>query len=72
MNGSLCVVTKLHPERAVVRFDDGAEDAVKAADLEKLTQSWAISVHKAQASVFKRVIFPAVRSMLMTGPCSTP
>ena len=65
MNGSLGVVTKPHPKGAWVRFDDGAEDAIATADLEKLTHGWAISVHKAQGSAFKRVIIPVVRSKLL-------
>ena len=49
----------------MVRFDDGAEDAITTADLEKLTHGWAISVHKAQGSAFKRVIIPVVQSKLL-------
>jgi exodeoxyribonuclease V alpha subunit len=64
MNGSLGVVMKLHPKGVWVRFDDGAEDVVTTADLEKLTHGWAISVHKAQGSAFKRVIIPVVQSKL--------
>ncbi|MEZ2126968.1 MULTISPECIES: ATP-binding domain-containing protein [unclassified Sinorhizobium] len=65
MNGSLGVLTKAHPKGAWVRFDDGAEDAITTAALEKLTHGWAISVHKAQGSAFKRVIIPVVRSKLL-------
>jgi exodeoxyribonuclease V alpha subunit len=65
MNGSWGVVTKPHPKGAWVRFDDGAEDVITTADLEKLTHGWAISVHKAQGSAFKRVIIPVVRSKLL-------
>ncbi len=65
MNGSLGVVTKPHPKGAWVRFDDGAEDAITMADLEKLTHGWAISVHKAQGSAFRRVIIPVVPSRLL-------
>lgn len=65
MNGSLGVVTKPHPKGAWVRFDDGSEDAITTADLEKLTHGWAISVHKAQGSAFRRVIIPVVRSKLL-------
>lgn len=62
MNGSLGVLRNPHPKGAWVIFDDGAEDAISAADLEKLTHGWAISVHKAQGSAFRRVIIPLVRS----------
>ncbi|TCR65769.1 AAA family ATPase [Rhizobium sp. BK376] len=65
MNGSLGVVSKPHPKGAWVRFDGGAEDVITTADLEKLTHGWAISVHKAQGSAFKRVIIPVVRSKLL-------
>lgn len=65
MNGSLGVVTKADPKGAWVVFDDGAEDAITATDLEKLTHGWAISVHKAQGSAFSRVIIPLVRSRLL-------
>ncbi|NRQ18464.1 ATP-dependent RecD-like DNA helicase [Ensifer sesbaniae] len=65
MNGSLGVLKKLHPKGAWVRFDDGAEDAITAADLEKLSLGWAISVHKAQGSAFRRVIIPVIRSRLL-------
>lgn len=58
-------VMKPHPKAAWVRFDDGAEDAITIADLERLTHGWAISVHKAQGSAFKRVIIPVVRSKLL-------
>lgn len=65
MNGSLGLVAKPHPKGAWVRFDDGSEDAITTADLEKLTHGWAISVHKAQGSAFKRVIILVVRSKLL-------
>ncbi|OLP43819.1 AAA family ATPase [Rhizobium oryziradicis] len=65
MNGSLGVVMKPHPKGACVRFDDGAEDVITTADLEKLTLGYAISVHKAQGSAFKRIIIPVVRSKLL-------
>lgn len=48
-----------------MRFDDGAEDVITTADLEKLAHGWAISVHKAQGTAFKRVIIPVVRSKLL-------
>ncbi len=65
MNGSLGVLRKPHPKGAWIRFDDGAEDAITVADLEKLTHGWAISVHKAQGSAFRRVIIPIVQSKLL-------
>lgn len=65
MNGSLGVVAKSHSKGAWVKFDDGAEDAITVADLEKLTHGWAISVHKAQGSAFRRVIVPLVGPKLL-------
>lgn len=38
---------------------------ITAADLDKLTHGWAISVHKAQGSAFRRIIIPLVRSRLL-------
>jgi exodeoxyribonuclease V alpha subunit len=65
MNGAIGVVRRPHADGAWVSFDDGTEDAVTAVDLEKLTQGWAISVHKAQGSAFRRVILPIPRSRLL-------
>jgi exodeoxyribonuclease V alpha subunit len=65
MNGSLGVLMKSHQKGVWVKFDDGAEDVVTPADLEKLTHGWAISVHKAQGVAFRRVIIPVVRSKLL-------
>jgi exodeoxyribonuclease V alpha subunit len=65
MNGSLGLVTKPHSKGAWARFDDGAEDLITTADLEKLTHGWAISVHKAQGSAFRRIVIPVVRSKLL-------
>jgi exodeoxyribonuclease V alpha subunit len=65
MNGSLGTLRKPHARGAWVTFDDGAADVVTAADLEKLTYGWAISVHKAQGSAFKRVIIPVTKSKLL-------
>jgi ATP-dependent exoDNAse (exonuclease V) alpha subunit len=62
---SLGVITKPHPKGTRARFDDGAEDPITTADLEKLTHGWAISVHKTQRSTFKWVIIPVVRSKLL-------
>jgi hypothetical protein len=54
MNGSLGVITKAHPKGAWTRFDDGAEDVITTADLEKLTHGWAISVRFASQSAGTR------------------
>ena len=55
---------KPYPRGAWVKLDDGAEDAITVADLEKLTHGWAISAHKSQGSAFRRVI-PVARSKLL-------
>lgn len=65
MNGSIGILRKPHPKGAWISFDDGAEDIITAADLEKLTHGWAISVHKAQGSAFRRVIIPVAKSKLL-------
>lgn len=65
MNGSLGTIQKHHPTGVWMKLDDGSEDAVTAADLEKLTHGWAISIHKAQGSAFRRVIVPIVRTRML-------
>jgi exodeoxyribonuclease V alpha subunit len=65
MNGAIGTIRHPHQDGAWVAFDDGTEDAISAADLEKLTHGWAISVHKAQGSAFRRVILPITPSRLL-------
>lgn len=65
MNGALGMVERPNPSGAWVKFDDGAEDAICATELENLTLGWAISVHKAQGSSFKRVIVPIIPSRIL-------
>jgi exodeoxyribonuclease V alpha subunit len=65
MNGAIGMIRRSHPDGAWVTFDDGTEDAISRADLEKLTHGWAISVHKAQGSAFRRVILPITPSRLL-------
>jgi exodeoxyribonuclease V alpha subunit len=65
MNGAIGTIRRSHPGGAWVVFDDGTEDAITGADLEKLTHGWAISVHKAQGSAFRRVILPIMPSRLL-------
>lgn len=64
-NGSLGVVRRQTARGAWVEFDDGAADEIRQHDLEKLTFGWAISVHKAQGSGFRRVIIPVGKSRLL-------
>jgi exodeoxyribonuclease V alpha subunit len=65
MNGAIGTIRRLHPDGAWVVLDDGTEDAISEADLEKLAHGWAISVHKAQGSAFRRVILPITPSRLL-------
>ncbi|UWU25488.1 hypothetical protein N2601_31390 (plasmid) [Rhizobium sp. CB3060] len=44
---NLRVVTKPNTKGALVQFDDGAEDAITTAELEKLIGGRAISMRKA-------------------------
>lgn len=64
MNGALGVVRRATPKGAWLEFDDGAADEVRPHDLEKMAGGWAISVHKAQGSAFRRVIVPLARSRM--------
>ena len=58
MNGSLGIVRRVTRRGAWVEMDDGAADEITRPDLEKLTLGWAMSVHKAQGSAFRRVVIP--------------
>lgn len=64
-NGALGMVCRLADGGAWLEFDDGAADRVHVADLEHLTRGWAISVHKAQGSAFRRVVIPVSRSRIL-------
>jgi exodeoxyribonuclease V alpha subunit len=65
MNGALVVVRR-HTERgAWVEFDDGAADEIRLSDLVNLTRGWAISVHKAQGSAFRKVVVPFAASRIL-------
>jgi len=65
MNGALGTVCRETGRGAWVAFDDGAEDEIRQFDLERLTLGWAISIHKAQGSAFRRVVVPLTRSRLL-------
>jgi exodeoxyribonuclease V alpha subunit len=65
MNGALGILQRATEHGARVQFDDGAEDEIRLYDLENLTHGWAISVHKAQGSDFRRVIIPITKSRLL-------
>jgi len=64
MNGSLGIV-RVSESGVRLSMDDGATDVIVAQDLEKLTRGWAITVHKAQGSAFRRVIVPVMKSRLL-------
>lgn len=65
MNGSIGTIEAPCEKGAWVKFDNGAEDVISEKDLVNLTHGWAINVHKAQGSAFKRVIIPVTRSKLL-------
>ncbi|NYZ13377.1 AAA family ATPase [Azospirillum sp. RWY-5-1] len=65
MNGALGAVQRPTKKGAWVSFDDGAADEIGPVDLQDLTHGWAISVHKAQGSAFRRVIVPVTKSRLL-------
>ncbi|MEO3430146.1 AAA family ATPase [Pelagibius sp. CAU 1746] len=65
MNGALGIVRRPTEHGAWLEFDDGAEDEVRAHDLERLFLGWAISIHKAQGSAFRRVVVPITKSRLL-------
>lgn len=64
MNGALGIV-RVTQSGVRLSLDDGATDVIEPQDLEKLTRGWAITVHKAQGSAFRRVIIPVMKSRLL-------
>lgn len=64
MNGALGIV-RVTESSVRLSLDDGATDLIDLQDLEKLTRGWAITVHKAQGSAFRRVIIPVMKSRLL-------
>lgn len=64
MNGALGIV-RVTESGVRLSLDDGATDVIEPQDLEKLTRGWAITVHKAQGSAFRRVIIPVMKSRLL-------
>lgn len=65
MNGALGVVRRQTDNGCFIELDDGAADEVRGFELEHLSLGWAISVHKAQGSAFRRIIVPLNRSRLL-------
>jgi exodeoxyribonuclease V alpha subunit len=65
MNGALGIVRRQTDNGCFIELDDGAADEVRAFELEHLSLGWAISVHKAQGSAFRRVIVPLTSSRVL-------
>lgn len=65
MNGSLGRVIHSTDHGIWAKFDDEVEDEIRYDDRSKFTLGWAVSVHKAQGSAFKRVLFPVARSRIL-------
>ena len=65
MNGTLGVVRWPTPGGALVDWDDGQRLEIAEGDLRKVARGWAISIHKAQGSAWRRVIIPVTGSRLL-------
>jgi exodeoxyribonuclease V alpha subunit len=59
------LVVHVDASGATTDFDDGTRDVLRRDDLRNLDRGWAISIHKAQGSAFRRVIVPVVESRLL-------
>lgn len=66
MNGSLGVVRLVEADgTAAVSFDDGEHVLAAGHEQAPLDLAYAITVHKAQGSAFRRVVVPVVRSRIL-------
>jgi exodeoxyribonuclease V alpha subunit len=62
MNGALGVIQGVTTAGAEVRFDDDTTTEIFISQLDRVLYGWAITVHKAQGSAFRRVIIPVTQS----------
>lgn len=65
MNGELGIIQDQTALGATVLFDDGLRVELQKGDLNRILRGWAITVHKAQGSAFKRVIIPVTPSRML-------
>jgi exodeoxyribonuclease V alpha subunit len=63
-NGSLGRIVSIEDDRITVDFD-GVEHELTGLALEDLTLAYAITVHKAQGSDFRRVVIPIQKTRLL-------
>jgi exodeoxyribonuclease V alpha subunit len=66
----VCVVTapssdKVHSTRSLLCDFDGVEHGLTDSDLHNLALAYAVTVHKAQGSQFRRIVMPVSQSRLL-------
>lgn len=65
MNGTLGVLHSATRDGVEVLFDDGTVTEIVRADLDRVLRGWAVTVHKAQGSAFRRMIVPITPGRLL-------